>query len=117
MSAALALTPKVASRLFLGVERSVTGKFWRQRAEMGKSSPFLPASLGDLAGKGVDPSQIIDPENKIPYEYRAQSETTYELCATFSAAEETNPVRAIQFWHHGKGRTCFTLDVSQPPVW
>src|SRR3954470_19450328 len=33
MSAALALAPKVASRLFLGVERSVCGRPWRDRLD------------------------------------------------------------------------------------
>jgi hypothetical protein len=97
-------------------------KLWHQRAKIGTSSPTLPLSLSDLAGKGVNPSQvnpsqIVDPESKIPYEYRATSNTAYELCASFAAAEEANRVRTTQFWHHGKGRTCFILDVSQPPVW
>jgi hypothetical protein len=88
---------------------------WHKRAEIQKSSTSLPATLKDLTGKGVSPSQIVDPETKMPYEYHAKSDTNYEVCATFSATEDQP--RATQFWYHGKGHTCFTLDASRPPVW
>jgi Domain of unknown function (DUF5671) len=88
---------------------------WHKRAQIDKSFAPLPATLGDLRAKGLSPSQIVDPETKIPYEYHAQSDATYQLCATFSAPEDQ--ARVTQFWHHGKGQTCFTLDASRPPVW
>lgn len=88
---------------------------WYKRAEIEKSIAPLPATLSDLRAKGLSPSQIVDPETKIPYEYHAKSETGYQVCATFSAAEDQAGV--THFWYHGKGQTCFTLDASQPPTW
>ncbi len=90
---------------------------WHRRAESGNSATALPASLSDLSGKGFAAPNILDPESKAPYVYRLKTGSEYELCATFYAAEEDNQLRAGQFWSHGKGQTCFTLDASQqtPP--
>jgi hypothetical protein len=88
---------------------------WHTRMKIENSFTPLPSKLSDLSGKGVSPSQIVDPESKIPFDYQVKSETEYTLCATFSAVEDQAQVR--QFWHHGKGKTCFTLDASQPPAW
>lgn len=90
---------------------------WQKQAASERSSPTLPSTLAALAGKGITSSQTIDPETKAPYEYRAKSGIAYELCATFTAAEEPNSPYITEFWHHGKGRTCFTLDASQQPAW
>jgi len=87
---------------------------WRQRA--GNSAEPLPASLTELVGKGIPRSQTADPETGKLYEYRIQSGSVYELCATF-AANEPEQAAQSQFWYHGKGRTCFTLDASRPPSW
>jgi single-stranded-DNA-specific exonuclease len=73
MSAALALTPKVASRLFLGVERSVCGRPWRDRLDERATTralaiaqrhnvPELLARI--LAGRGVEVDDVeafLDP--------------------------------------------------------
>jgi single-stranded-DNA-specific exonuclease len=73
MSAALALTPKVASRLFLGVERSVCGRPWRDRLDERATTralaiaqrhnvPELLARI--LAGRGVEVDEVeafLDP--------------------------------------------------------
>jgi uncharacterized membrane protein YidH (DUF202 family) len=88
---------------------------WHKRSDIEKSFAPLPATLSDLRAKGLSPSQIVDPETRIPYEYHTKSDTSYQVCATFSAAKDQ--ARGTQFWYHGKGRTCFTLDASQPPVW
>lgn len=90
---------------------------WHKRAETSNSSPSLPARLSDLSGKGAGPAQIVDPETKTPYQYQVRSAAGYELCATFSAPAEKIPSRVTQFWYHGKGRTCFSVDASQPPLW
>ncbi len=96
--------------------------FWWQRTGLNRSSfnqpaNQLPGGLSELIGKGVNTSQTLDPETKTAYEYHIKSGTTYELCATFSGAEESDQVPRTEFWHHGKGQTCFTLDASQQPVW
>jgi uncharacterized membrane protein YidH (DUF202 family) len=90
---------------------------WYKRSQIEKSLPPLPATLSDLPGKGVNASEIVDPETNIPYEYHPRTRTTYELCATFSAAEERSQPTITHFWSHGKGQSCFTLDASQPPTW
>lgn len=90
---------------------------WHRRAESGRSNVLLPPSLAALAGKGVSASQIVDPETKAPYEYRVRSASAYELCATFSDAEEPDSALITQFWRHGKGRMCFTLNASHQPAW
>jgi hypothetical protein len=90
---------------------------WYTPAQFEKSSALLPPTLTALAGKGLNPSQIVDPETNTAYEYRVKSGTTYELCAIFSAAGEENPGSVTHFWLHGKGRSCFILDASQAPFW
>ncbi len=73
MSAALALTPKVSSRLFLGVERSVCGRSWRDRLDERATTRALaiaqrhnvPELLARvLAGRGVEIDEVeafLDP--------------------------------------------------------
>src|SRR5471032_1367123 len=76
MPAALALAPKVASRLFLGVERSVCGRPWRDRLDERATTralaiaqrhnvPELLARI--LAGRGVEADEVeafLDPTIK-----------------------------------------------------
>lgn len=83
----------------------------------GKSGEPLPATLSELAGKGIQPAQTSDPETGASYEYRVKSGTVYELCAVFSGPQEADQFRQTQFWYHEQGRTCFTLDASTPPAW
>jgi uncharacterized membrane protein YidH (DUF202 family) len=90
---------------------------WHRRAGRENSYTPLPAALSDLSATGFTPSNMVDPESKIPYLYHPKEGTEYELCATFSAPEENNQFRATHFWSHGKGQTCFSLDASRPPVW
>lgn len=90
---------------------------WYQRAQLERSPQLLPVTLAEMVGKGRNTSQIIDPETSAPYEYHVKSGASFELCAVFSGAEEEDGSTQTQFWHHGKGRTCFILDASQPPVW
>jgi hypothetical protein len=90
---------------------------WHRRSERGNSSTPLPASLSDLSATGFSSSSIVDPESKLPYVYRPKAGSEYELCATFSAAGENDQLRTTEFWSHGKGQTCFTLDASRQPLW
>jgi hypothetical protein len=88
---------------------------WRQRTV--ESPDPLPATLPEFIGKGIARSQIVDPETGRVYEYRVKSGTVYELCAAFSSPEEAEQARQTQFWYHGAGRTCFTLDAAGQPAW
>jgi hypothetical protein len=90
---------------------------WHGRAQRGSSPTSLPASLSDLSAGGFASLNAVDPESKVSYVYRPKAGSEYELCATFYAAEENNQFRATQFWSHGKGQTCFSLDASRPPAW
>ncbi len=97
--------------------RAVAGAvhFWNQRA--GTTGEPMPATLTQLAGKGIQRSQLADPETGLLYEYRAKSGTAYELCAVFSAPQEEDQVRQTQFWYHAASRTCFTLDAATATAW
>jgi hypothetical protein len=86
---------------------------WSARPEAATSLELLPATLTELQGKGINSSQMSDPETKAPYEYRPLSATKYELCATFSEPSEEERTPRRVFWYHGKGRTCFTLDAAR----
>lgn len=90
---------------------------WYRQAKLNQSSVLIPSALTELVDKGMDSSRTIDPETRNPYGYDVRSSTTYELCATFSAAGEESPVTGTHFWQHGKGWNCFILDASEPPVW
>ena len=72
----------------------------------------MPETIASL----VDKWQATDPETGKRYEYRVKSGTQYELCAVFDEPAEQNRYPS-QFWHHGKGRTCFTLDAKTSPAW
>jgi hypothetical protein len=74
----------------------------------------IPATLADLK-RGPRAS---DPETGAAYEYHPKSGAGYEVCANFVAAssEEGSRVRygyQSNFWEHGRGRTCFSLDASK----
>jgi hypothetical protein len=72
----------------------------------------MPETDAQLVGKWQD----TDPETGKRYEYRVKSGTQYELCAVFDEPAEQNPYPS-QFWHHDRGRTCFTLDAKTSPAW
>jgi hypothetical protein len=86
---------------------------WHRRVDSAKPSTPLPGTLTELIGNGISPSEIVDPETGIPYEYHVKSDSTYELCAVFSNAEGADPQFVTGLWRHGQGRTCFNLDASQ----
>ena len=93
--------------------RGIASAIYYRRRQNQSFTP-LPATIHELIGRGIQASESIDPETKNPYEYRVTSSSGYELCATFAGPEESPRAR---FWHHGKGRACFTLDASQQPAW
>jgi hypothetical protein len=71
----------------------------------------LPKTLKEAAERARDERlSLRDPQTDEPYEYVLKNETTYELCATFARARESD--RAV-FWNHTAGKHCFTIDVHQ----
>jgi single-stranded-DNA-specific exonuclease len=104
MSAALALTPKVASRLFLGVERSVGGRPWRDRLDERATTralaiaqrhnvPELLARI--LAGRGVEVDEVeafLDPTVRRlmpdPHTVTAMEEAALRLADAMTRGEQ-----------------------------
>jgi hypothetical protein len=85
-----------------------------RRPDVVRAGKVLPSSLDDLASYGLNIAHTRDPETHALYEYRPQTGTTYDLCATFARSSEQNGTSS---WYHGKGHACFSLDVSAPPAW
>ena len=73
----------------------------------------LPESLEQLATLARDERiNLLDPETGQRYRYTVKSETTYELCATFSLSRDSD---SNVFWNHPAGEHCFTIDALDPP--
>ena len=89
-------------------------------------------AIAQIAQNGnLGPSQPLDPETKKPYEYRAVTGLTYELCATFALASDgKNPMYGPysapmypgplgtskpRYWNHGAGLICFSLTAPGQP--
>jgi hypothetical protein len=80
----------------------------------------LPESLDNLSDDFVLP---IDPENGTVYEYRLIDEDSYELCAEFLFATDSNysyrgapyptPRAERDFYNHKSGRDCFERSISR----
>jgi hypothetical protein len=73
----------------------------------------LPHTLGEASVRARNERlSVQDPETGEPCTYTVQSETTFELCATFARQREwTSGV----FWNHPAGTHCFRIDVLDPP--
>ena len=74
----------------------------------------LPES--EAAARAVRPGlRWTDPESGRAYEYSLKSAKGYELCATFSVADDSRSrPYGSEFWSHGKGRTCFVFEMGRP---
>ena len=73
----------------------------------------LPESLERLAGLArSERINLTDPETKQPYVYTVKDATSYELCATFSLARDSD---VDVFWNHPSGEHCFTINALDPP--
>jgi hypothetical protein len=80
----------------------------------------LPESLGAMVRAGSRPElSLYDPVSRDMYGYQPVDSVSYELCATFDAADSLGPhgARPDDFWRHGAGRACFrfTVDVPRRP--
>lgn len=70
----------------------------------------VPETLSDVSAIArYERIDTIDPETGEPYTYTVESDTVYELCATFGAERDE---RYDIFWNHNAGYHCFTMDVS-----
>jgi hypothetical protein len=73
----------------------------------------LPKTLDELQ-KTIRTRRLNlrDPQTDQPYGYTIKSQTTYELCATFTTQRDSS---AAIFWNHAAGEACFTINVLDPP--
>ena len=73
----------------------------------------LPQTLEELAALArSERINLTDPETGERYVYRFKDETTYELCATFTLARDSD---VDVFWNHPPGRHCFTIEALDAP--
>ncbi len=70
----------------------------------------VPASLEELAREPGFANVARDPVTDQPYGYRMVDASSYQLCGTFD--RETADSRAEDFWAHGVGEQCFTLNIK-----
>jgi hypothetical protein len=70
----------------------------------------VPLSLEELSKEPGLSAVARDPVTAQPYGYRMLNANSYELCGTFD--RETADLRPANFWSHGSGTQCFTLDVK-----
>lgn len=71
----------------------------------------VPASLEELAREPGFANVARDPVTDQPYGYRLFNANSYQLCGTFD--RETADSQAEDFWAHGVGEQCFTLNIKQ----
>ncbi|HVQ15215.1 MAG TPA: hypothetical protein VMS40_16550 [Vicinamibacterales bacterium] len=71
----------------------------------------LPATLSELAREPGLSAIARDPVTDQAYGYRVRDAHAYEVCATFD--RDVSDVRSGDFWSHGAGSQCFTLEVKQ----
>jgi hypothetical protein len=70
----------------------------------------VPASVEELSKEPGLSVIARDPVTEEPYAYRSVNANSYELCGTFE--RETADARSANFWSHGAGGQCFTLNVK-----
>ena len=74
----------------------------------------LPANASDLVNGRRLSRLPLDPSTEKPYEYRANGERKFELCAVFDRS--SGPEQANDFWYHDAGRRCYEFDVPYAPA-
>lgn len=95
-------------------------QYWTRNAR-------LPEALADLQNRReyYIPS-LLDPRTKESYEYIVTAGKNYELCAVFETDASTEAAKAkysqpypmpggVDFWAHGLGRVCFTIEAQNVP--
>lgn len=70
----------------------------------------LPESLDPLIETASDPVLFADPLTARPYEYRALTTSSFELCAQFDT--ESASVEPDNFWRHPADRYCFEVEAE-----
>ncbi len=71
----------------------------------------VPASFEELAREPGLGNVARDPVTSEPYSYRVLSAMSYQICGTFD--RESSDGRRADFWAHGTGQQCFTLNIKK----
>lgn len=71
----------------------------------------LPAELDALVNGWISSGLPRDPTTATEYDYEVTGSSTFRLCAEF--ARESRPNAEPEFWSHGPGRHCYSLDFSE----
>jgi hypothetical protein len=73
----------------------------------------VPETLEELSKEPGLASIPRDPLTGQAYGYRTFNARSYELCGTFD--RETSGARSADFWSHGAGTQCFSLEIKDSP--
>lgn len=105
-----------------GVQRNVQADMQRVRdlhAITGvlSSNSVPPADQAEFERRIRGRARANDPLTGTAYEYVRNSDTEYELCATFSSDNLSEQTRRAQtFWLHPAGRHCFGVNVKEGSI-
>lgn len=76
-----------------------------------RSTRKLPPDLATLQNGWASAEVPRDPDTGADYDYEVGGASSYRLCAEF--ARDSRPNAQPEFWSHGEGRHCYTLDYSE----
>lgn len=90
------------------------------QAEIGSyyyEKKVLPTTLNQVEENSTYATlNINDPETQSPYDYKAVSATSYQICATFDLATSTNRPEDYNYqkeYMHPQGYHCFDFKVTR----
>lgn len=95
----------------------------RQIEYFSERNKRLPTNLKEIESGYSYGISITDSQTNVPYEYRAISASSYELCAVFNSDAQTNSNYKSYYGYNSemwgmykKGRYCFTEKLINQPV-
>lgn len=121
-------SPQSARRLLFDAERiNHLSQLQYDLLNYWQAKDKLPSQLDELNDEMRGVLVPVDPETSAKYEYRAMSEKSFELCATFSfsSGKNTQPAKPEIYlspmtpfgpnggvWNHEAGRSCFSRTID-----
>jgi type II secretory pathway pseudopilin PulG len=71
----------------------------------------LPETLDALVNGWISSELPRDPDTEAEYDYEITGSSAFRLCAEFARASRPNA--EPEFWSHGAGGHCYSLDFSE----